>query len=53
MDGVEEDHVLLARLHRDRQLDDGLDGAKADFEVGLLALLCRSQTLNSAVKQEE
>ena len=40
MDGVEEDHVLLARfqrarLHRDRQLDDGLDGAEAELEVGL------------------
>ena len=40
MDGIEENHLLLARfhrarLHRDRQLDDGLDGAEAELEVGL------------------
>ena len=45
MDGVEEDHLLLARLHRarlhrDRQLDDGLDGAEAELVVGLFAQHC-------------
>ena len=47
MDGVEEDHLLLARLHRarlhrNRQLDDRLDGAKAKLVVGLLAQHCRA-----------
>ena len=45
VDGVEEDDLLLAclhraRLHRDGQLDDGLDGAEAKLVVRLLAQHC-------------
>ena len=45
MYGVEEDDLLPARLHgarlhRDRQLDDRLDGAKAKLVVGLLTQHC-------------